>query len=58
MVNWIQLWTLWVISGGLAINAAIYPAQPFSLNTVARALLRATLGVWLTDIDDLDGKTK
>ncbi|RUS70803.1 hypothetical protein EGW08_021438, partial [Elysia chlorotica] len=55
MVNWVQLWSMWIIAGGLAISAVIYPAQPFSISVVARALFRATLGIWLTEIDDLGG---
>ncbi|GFS24681.1 transient receptor potential cation channel subfamily M member 2 [Elysia marginata] len=58
MINWLQLWLMWVISGGLAIQSVIYPAQPFSLDILGRALLRAILGIWLTEIDDLDGRAE
>ncbi|GFN80396.1 transient receptor potential cation channel subfamily m member 2 [Plakobranchus ocellatus] len=55
LTNWLQLWMLWAVSGALAINSVIYPAQPISLKSLGKALLRAILGIWLTDIDDLEG---
>ena len=45
-----------LISGAVTIHAVIYPMYPFGVESVRTAFSRAIFGLFLTKIDDLDGK--
>lgn len=44
-----------MVSGGIAIQATLYPNYPFTEYGITMALSRALFAMFLTKIDDLDG---
>lgn len=44
-----------MVSGGIAIQATLYPNYPLSEYGLTMALSRALFAMFLTKIDDLDG---
>jgi hypothetical protein len=45
-----------MISGGIAIQATLYPNYPFTEYGLTMAISRALFAMFLTKIDDLNGE--
>jgi hypothetical protein len=54
--DWVRLFILVLVSGAVTIQATIYPMFPFNFVSLRQAFSRAIFGLFLTKIDDLDGK--
>ncbi|KAH9510314.1 hypothetical protein Btru_042741 [Bulinus truncatus] len=52
---WFRLWGLCLVSGALAIQLVVYPAQTLDIYALGRAFVRGLIGLFLTEKDDLDG---
>ncbi|KAH9492740.1 hypothetical protein Btru_026219 [Bulinus truncatus] len=53
LITWLKMWAMTFISGSVAIQAALYPAYPFSLSSVWRALKRGIFALFLTEVADI-----
>lgn len=54
-ITWFKMFMIIMVSGGIAIQATLYPNYPLSEYGLTMALSRALFAMFLTKIDDLDG---
>lgn len=54
-ITWFKMFMIIMVSGGIAIQATLYPNYPFTEYGITMALSRALFAMFLTKIDDLDG---
>lgn len=57
-VDFIRMFLVFMISGGVTIQAILYPNYPLGIDLVKRVLTRPLFAMFLTQIADLDGKSK
>ncbi|XP_055996761.1 transient receptor potential cation channel subfamily M member-like 2 [Ostrea edulis] len=57
-ITWFKMFLIIMISGGIAIQATLYPNYPFTEYGLTMAISRALFAMFLTKIDDLDGNPK
>lgn len=50
------MFLVFMISGGVTIQAILYPNYPLGIDLVKRVLTRPLFAMFLTQIADLDGK--
>ena len=55
-VTWMKMFLVFMIAGGITIQAVLYPNYPASEEGIVKAFSRAFFGMFLTKIDDLDSK--
>ncbi|XP_048781107.2 transient receptor potential cation channel subfamily M member-like 2 isoform X2 [Ostrea edulis] len=53
-VTWLRMFLVFMIAGGITIQAVLYPNYPASEEGIVKAFSRAFFGMFLTKIDDLD----
>ncbi|XP_061181386.1 transient receptor potential cation channel subfamily M member-like 2 [Saccostrea echinata] len=56
-ITWFKMFLIIMVSGGIAIQATLYPNYPLSEYGITMAISRALFAMFLTKIDDLDGGT-
>uniref|UniRef100_K1QLE0 Protein ced-11 n=1 Tax=Magallana gigas TaxID=29159 RepID=K1QLE0_MAGGI len=56
-VDFIRMFLVFMISGGVTIQAILYPNYPLGIDLVKRVLTRPLFAMFLTQIADLDGDT-
>ncbi|XP_062585972.1 transient receptor potential cation channel subfamily M member 3-like [Saccostrea cucullata] len=54
-ITWFKMFMIIMVSGGIAIQATLYPNYPLSEYGITMAISRALFAMFLTKIDDLDG---
>nr|XP_022305861.1 transient receptor potential cation channel subfamily M member 1-like [Crassostrea virginica] len=54
-ITWFKMFLIIMVSGGIAIQATLYPNYPFGEYGITMAISRALFAMFLTKIDDLDG---
>ncbi|KAK7467859.1 hypothetical protein BaRGS_00036896 [Batillaria attramentaria] len=54
-INWMRLFLMVLVSGAITIQAVIYPSHPLNYVALRNAFKRGIFGLFLTEIDDLDG---
>lgn len=52
------MFLVFMISGGVTIQAILYPNYPLGIDLVKRVLTRPLFAMFLTQIADLDGKSR
>ncbi|KAL5012942.1 hypothetical protein ScPMuIL_011493 [Solemya velum] len=57
-VAFIRMFLIFLISGGVTIQAVLYPNYPLGVDMIKRVLTRPLFAMFLTKIDDLDGDVK
>ncbi|XP_062586024.1 transient receptor potential cation channel subfamily M member-like 2, partial [Saccostrea cucullata] len=57
-VTWFRMFLVFMIAGGITIQATLYPNFPASEEGIVSALSRAFFGMFLTKIDDLDSNER
>ena len=50
------MFLIFMIAGGVTIQAIIYPNWPIDWELIKRILTRPIYAMFLTQVDDLDGK--
>lgn len=55
-VTWLRMFLIFMIAGGITIQAVLYPNYYPLDESIIMALSRAFFGMFLTKIDDLDSK--
>ena len=55
-VDFIRMFLVFMISGGVTIQAILYPNYPLGIDLIKRVLTRPLFAMFLTQIADLDGK--
>lgn len=54
-VAFIRMFLIFLISGGVTIQAVLYPNYPMGVHLIKRVLTRPLFAMFLTKIDDIDG---
>ncbi|KAL3880135.1 hypothetical protein ACJMK2_032401 [Sinanodonta woodiana] len=57
-VTFIRMFLIFMIVGGVTIQAVLYPNYPLGIDAIKRVLTRPLFAMFLTKIDDLDGDEK
>ncbi|XP_061181423.1 transient receptor potential cation channel subfamily M member 1-like [Saccostrea echinata] len=57
-LTWLRMFLVFMIAGGITIQATLYPNYPASEEGFVMALSRAFFGMFLTKIDDLDSNDR
>jgi len=55
-VAFVRMFMIFMIVGGVTIQAVLYPHFPFSLELVRRVITRPIYAMFLTEVTDLNGK--
>ncbi|KAL4230550.1 hypothetical protein ACF0H5_010931 [Mactra antiquata] len=54
-VAFVRMFLIFMIAGGVTIQATVYPNWPMSTSLIKRVITRPIYGMFLTQIDDLEG---
>ena len=54
-VAFIRMFLIFMVSGGVTIQAILYPNYPLGADLIKRVLTRPLFAMFLTQIGDLDG---
>ncbi|KAI8793689.1 protein ced-11 [Biomphalaria glabrata] len=53
LITWLKMWMMTLISGAVAVQAALYPAFPLTMYTVLNALRRGIFAIFMTEVADI-----
>ena len=55
LVAFIRMFMIFMIAGGVTIQAVLYPNWPLNIDMIKRVLTRPIYAMFLTQVHDLDG---
>ena len=55
LVAFIRMFMIFMIAGGVTIQAVLYPNWPLNVDMIKRVLTRPIYAMFLTQVHDLDG---